>query len=138
MSTVIRPEVSKRNPYYISKHRYYELKHFCLQYPEWYAKCRDLELKGVPYSPYAFSRLTDISDPTARQALLRSIYSDRMDMVESSAELTDDILAPYLKVAVIEGCSYDKLNARLCVPCSKKEFYELYRRFFYILDQERR
>lgn len=30
-----RAEVSKRNKYYISKHRYYELKHFCLQYPEW-------------------------------------------------------------------------------------------------------
>lgn len=28
-------ELSERNPYYISKHRYYELKHFCLQYPEW-------------------------------------------------------------------------------------------------------
>lgn len=28
-------ELSEKNPYYISKHRYYELKHFCLQYPEW-------------------------------------------------------------------------------------------------------
>jgi hypothetical protein len=36
------------------------------------------------------------------------------------------------------GFTYDKLNARLCVPCSRKEFYELYRRFFYILDKERR
>lgn len=35
MGTVIRPEVSHKNTYYISKHRYYELKHFCLQYPEW-------------------------------------------------------------------------------------------------------
>ena len=30
-----RAEVSKKNKYYISKHRYYELKHFCLQYKEW-------------------------------------------------------------------------------------------------------
>lgn len=30
-----RAEISKKNPHYISKHRYYELKHFCLQYPEW-------------------------------------------------------------------------------------------------------
>ena len=35
MSTVIRPEISKKNLYWIPKHRYYELKHFCLQYPEW-------------------------------------------------------------------------------------------------------
>ena len=30
-----RAELSKKNPYYISKHRYYELKHFCRQYDEW-------------------------------------------------------------------------------------------------------
>ena len=35
MSTVIRNEISKKNRYYISKHRMLELKHFCLQYEEW-------------------------------------------------------------------------------------------------------
>lgn len=33
MANDIRPEVSQKNPYWIGKHRYYELKHFCLQYP---------------------------------------------------------------------------------------------------------
>ena len=35
MGTVIRAELSENNKYWISKHRYYELKHFCLQYPIW-------------------------------------------------------------------------------------------------------
>ena len=35
MATVIRPEISEKSKYYIDKHRYYELKHFCLQYKEW-------------------------------------------------------------------------------------------------------
>ena len=35
MSTVIRPELSKSSKYWIDRHRYYELKHFCLQYPIW-------------------------------------------------------------------------------------------------------
>lgn len=35
MGTTIRPEISKKNRYWIDKHRYYELKHFCLQYPTW-------------------------------------------------------------------------------------------------------
>ena len=30
-----RSEISKKNPYWIPKHRYFELKHFCLQYPDW-------------------------------------------------------------------------------------------------------
>ena len=35
MATVLRSELSPKNKYYIDKHRYYELKHFCLQYTEW-------------------------------------------------------------------------------------------------------
>lgn len=35
MAHDIRPEVSQKNPFWIGKHRYYELKHFCLQYPIW-------------------------------------------------------------------------------------------------------
>lgn len=35
MSTLIRPEISIKNKYWISRHRYYELKHFCLQYTDW-------------------------------------------------------------------------------------------------------
>lgn len=35
MSTVIRSEVSKKNVYWIERHRYYKLKHFCFQYPLW-------------------------------------------------------------------------------------------------------
>lgn len=30
-----KPELSEKNPYHLSRHRYYELKHFCFQYPEW-------------------------------------------------------------------------------------------------------
>lgn len=138
MATEIRSELSKKNPYYISKHRYYELKHFCLQYPEWRSKYKSLEFQGIPYSPYAFSRLSDISDPTAKLALIKTIYSDRMDMVEECARQTDEEIGPYIQIAVCEGCTYDKLNARLYVPCGRKKFYELYRRFFYILDKERR
>ena len=44
----VKPELSKRNPYKLDKHRYYELKHFCLQYPDW--KKKYLSLDG--YSKY--------------------------------------------------------------------------------------
>ena len=35
METVVRADISKKNAYWIDKHRYYELKRFCLQYPIW-------------------------------------------------------------------------------------------------------
>ena len=45
MSTDIRPEISPNNKYWIEKHRYYELKHFCLQYPLW--NMRIIRLTGL-------------------------------------------------------------------------------------------
>lgn len=41
MGTVIRPETSKKNKYWIPRHRYHELKHFCLQYPECMSWCQN-------------------------------------------------------------------------------------------------
>ncbi|MDR3050714.1 MAG: hypothetical protein LBU67_03220, partial [Oscillospiraceae bacterium] len=35
MGTTVRPEISEKSKYWIERHRYYELKHFCLQYPVW-------------------------------------------------------------------------------------------------------
>ena len=35
MATKIRAKLSEKNKYWIDKHRYYELKHFCLQYQMW-------------------------------------------------------------------------------------------------------
>ena len=51
--TDIRPEISKKNKYWISRHRYYELKHFCMQYREWLAEVNN-------YSGYASADISRI------------------------------------------------------------------------------
>ena len=48
MSTVIRPEISDKKKYWISKERYYELKHFCLQYNEWRKLYSELSEASFP------------------------------------------------------------------------------------------
>lgn len=40
-----RAELSRKNPYWIPRHRYYELKHFCLQFRDYQHRC--LELDGM-------------------------------------------------------------------------------------------
>ena len=50
MATVIRAEVSEKNKYWINKHRHYELKHFCLQYPTWKKAYVDLDSVGIASS----------------------------------------------------------------------------------------
>ena len=122
MGTTIRPELSEKNPYWIERHRYYELKHFCLQYPIW---------------KKAYAALDGLSDPTARCAEARSHYLERMKTVEQAAIATDAELSTYILKGVTEGWSYDILKARLNIPCCKDVYYNLYRRFFWLLNKAR-
>ena len=38
---------------------------------------------------------------------------------------------------MITGISYDHLKARTGIPCCKDVYYDLYRRFFWLLSKER-
>lgn len=58
-------------------------------------------------------------------------------MIERVARLTDLELSFYILQGVTEGYSYDILKARFDIPCCKDTYYELYRRFFWLLDIER-
>lgn len=138
MGTTIRPELSEKNPYWIERHRYYELKHFCLQYPIW--KKAHSALDGLAKRPadlVLFSGQQHLGDPTARCAEAKIFYSDRMDLVKLVAEETDAVLGTYILQAVTNGISYDCLKARLDIPCCKDVYYDLYRRFFWLLNKER-
>lgn len=138
MGTTIRPELSKKNEHWIEKHRYYELKHFCLQYPIWKKAYVSLEgLSKRPEDLNIFAHARGLSDPTAKCAEARIYYSDRMDMIEKAAMETDQVLSTYILKAVTEGLSYDHLRTSLNIPCCKDVYYTLYRRFFWLLNKIR-
>lgn len=136
MGANIRPELSKKNKYWIDKNRFYELKYFCLQYPLW-KKAYEL-LDGFHICSYD---LTDISrsnlpgDPTGNFVNERSTYFERMKVIEQATIDSDPYLASYILKAVTEGYSYSYLKARLEIPCSRDTYYDRYRRFFWILDK---
>ena len=137
MGTSIRAAISKRNGHYVEKHRYYELKHFCRQYPLWRNECAALDsLAGIPDGPL-LAKGGMASDPTARCAVAREFYLRRIGMVERAARETDEALAVYILKAVTLGRSYDYLRTNLGIPCGKEAYYKLYRRFFRLLDEER-
>lgn len=138
MSTTIRPELSERSKYWIEKHRYYELKHFCLQYPLWKKAYANLSsMQSVRYD-LAGPIKTNIINKPVETCIERSMfYLDRMDMVERAAKETDDVLSGYILKAVTNGISYDCLRAKAEIPCCKDTYYDLYRRFFWLLDKER-
>ena len=138
MGTVIRPELSEKNKYWIERHRYYELKHFCLQYSIWKKSYAALNgLSSRPSDLAAFSTKGVHNDPTARCAMSKAFYADRIKMIEDCAYEADKELGGYILKAVTEGLSYVNLKSRLNIPCGKDLYYDRYRRFFWILNNAR-
>jgi hypothetical protein len=138
MATTIRAELSEKNKYWIDKHRYYELKHFCLQYPIWKRAYTAIDglLRG--YSDLASYRNTNIhSDSTAKCVEKMSYYFERMNLVEKAAHSADPELANYILKGVTEELSYTYLKTRLEMPCGRDMYYDRYRRFFWLLNKAR-
>lgn len=137
MGTDIRPEITTKSNYWISKHRYYELKHFCLQYIEW--KATYAELDGMEGGDMIRdSKSTNIGNPVERVMDRRLYLSDRINLIETAALEAGSELNTYVLKAVTEGLSYDILKARFNIPCCRNVYYDIYRRFFWLLDKARK
>ena len=137
MSTNIRAELSQKNPYWIERHRYYELKHFCLQYSIWK---RALVILDTDLKAFCISEPINnpsVSKPVEELALKRLYFKNRIDMVDRASSEADSSLSNYILEAVTKGLSYDTLKSLYSIPCCKDTYYNVYRRFFWLLDKAR-
>lgn len=135
MSTPIRPEVSEKNRYWISRHRYYELKHFCLQYNDWKRAAQSLSM--YPETHIEYPAGANCSNPVPTKVELLDRYKARIEMVESAAKEADPELSSYILDGVTQGHPYNYLHMRTDIPCCKETYYDRYRRFFWLLSQAR-
>lgn len=138
MATVIRAKISEKNKYYIDKHRYYELKHFCLQYNDWrkaYESCNEAIIFTSKFEKESSSNVT--SDITAKYAIRKAQYAERIRLVEETAKEADDYLYEYILKAVTEGLSYTYLKGVMEIPCGRDMYYDRYRKFFWLLSNAR-
>ncbi|MFI3115347.1 MAG: hypothetical protein R3Y12_04310 [Clostridia bacterium] len=131
-----KPKLSEKNIYWVEKHRFYELKHFCRQYPIW--KKAYLSLDG-----YTNRLMTEIptkskdGHPVEKCVEAREWYYDRMLMIEKTAVDTDTALSAYIIRGVTEGLSYDVIKVQYNIPCCRDVYYRMYRRFFWLLNNVR-
>lgn len=135
MAGNLRPELSKKNKYWIDKNRFYELKYFCLQYPLWkhaYDALDGVRISSLDLSRIQVSYSTDILGSIMDE---RNLYLERMELVEKAARETDPYLASYILKAVTEGLSFTNLKSRLEIPCGRDMYYDRYRRFFWLLNK---
>jgi hypothetical protein len=96
---------------YLSYHRFYELKHFCMQYQTW---------KRVILH--------------AGESKIKTAYANNIDMIEQSADRACGLMAEGILKAVTEGLSYSELKVKMVFNFSPEEYYEAYRRFFWVLN----
>ena len=138
MATVIRAQISTNNKYYIDKHRYYELKHFCLQYPIWKNLYSDFDDSSISLSMIGGTPTSSMpGDPTAKRAVMKAYYMEKIELLESIAMQADLYLHKYILKAVTEGLSYTNLKTKYDIPCGKDMYYDRYRKFFWLLSKAR-
>lgn len=135
MGNHVRNDISLKNKYRLEKHRYLELRHFCLQYPLW--KRQYLSIDG--YFPVVNGEVkcTMTDSLTEKAAETRVYLKNRMEMVENACKKASPEFYGYLLEAVTKDRSYVYLRQTMGIPCCKDIYYVLYRRFFWILDDMR-
>ena len=137
MGTNIRPAVSSKNKYWIDREKYYELKHFCRQYPAW-KKAYSAFTTGKLTPSYSEKvQISNFEMPTEEFATLLYELSHKIQLVDVCATEADPELAKYLRLSVTEGFSFDYLKTTLDMPCGRDTFYDRYRKFFWLLSKRR-
>lgn len=120
--------------YGISKHRYDELKSFCLQYDEKKSKIsRDvgsMNYDGMPKGNYKENHLES-------KAIRNVMYQKDCEMIEQAAIAASEDLYQYILKSVTNDLSYrfieydEKLGR---IPVGINEFYGYRRLFYHYLD----
>lgn len=131
----VRARLSTNNKYYIDTHRYYELKHFCLQYNNWKREYCHLDRLSKGENDIDSDR--EYEDPTYDIAAKRLLYFEKMKLVEQTVIAADANIHNYILKDVTEGRSYNYLKTVLDISCGKDLYYDRYRRFFWLLDKVR-
>ena len=122
------------NKYDISKYRYRELKNFCLQYREKKMQLDSITLLGA-VGTESSGNSNKISDRTATDAIRISEIKNDIACIEDSAkEAAGEVIDKYLLANVVDEISYEYMDA----PIGRRQFYEIRRKFFYILSQRKR
>lgn len=137
MGTTIRADISKSNPYWLPKHRYYELKHFCLQYPEWKKLYLSTDPMAVPYERIG-KIVSENRGNTESCAEARLACYEKMHLIDECCRKADPYLANYILKGVTTNLGYTYLKTKLEMPCSKDMYYDRYRRFFWFLNDARK
>ena len=129
--------LSTKNPYYLTKHRFYEVYHYAMQYQEWKDEYRTTEqtMRGIAYDGVKV-KSSGSGDELERVAIRLTELSEKIEMLEAVARETDKDLSEYILRGVTdEQVTYNYLSMVLHIPCSRNTYYSLRRKFYWLLSK---
>lgn len=133
----IRSTLSKKNEYYISPHAFYAAYHQAMRYTEWleeYEAIASATIKAVDYEHDGGSG-SYTGDPTSSLGAKLARISKNLDAIRWAAKEAGEDLYTYILYAVTnEGVTYKYLRTKK-IPCSRNEFYQRRRKFYYLLSK---
>jgi len=118
----------------ITRNRYFELLHFCRQYPEWRTEASSLigthgqQMDGMPHG-------TSVGNPVASAAERRAGLLAKIELIESCAK---DVQNGEWYTALIQNAcmarSYTMIDPTLLPTSNRQAFYKARQMFFGLLD----
>ncbi len=132
-----RPELSKKNPYWIPKEKYYELLYFSRQYNTMRQEKRDLLRTYPSIGTGEYVMTSDISDPVIKAAVRAEELSAKMKLIEDTVMEAGPDIYKWLLIGVTTDYSYNYLAKKLNMPAGKDLYYDRYRKYFYYLSKKR-
>lgn len=131
-----RPISEKK--YGINKHRFLELKHHCLQYPEWRRELAGITdtVRSIEYGKEGKGSPSQGS-ATERLAIRRAELEDRCKVIEQTAiEADSEIYQWILEGVTTDYATYRYLRDAKHIPCGKDMYYDRRRKFFWLLSRK--
>ena len=134
----VHPELSRRNPHRLQADRYYELKHYCLQYDRWR---EEYNASTAPSAARIDGEIhgSGIGDPTESIGIKKASLKSKMELVEQTClDAAGPVLAQFLLIGVTKkNIGYKYLRTVKHIPCGKNYYYKAYHYFFWLLDKRR-
>lgn len=131
----MKSEISKKNPYWIPKDRYLELKHWCHQYDQWKDDRNNLLYLRAKNSQG--EKISEVFDPTFITATKLERLDKNISMVDTLVKEIFPNDWKIFKYCLVSDWSYDVASIHHRVTISRSEWYKRRREFFYWLDKRR-
>jgi len=134
MEGEVRSEISKKSPYYLPRHRFLELKHFSMQYDYFKFLSREISERSN-YILRITGDQVEFKDPTCEMAKNYFYYDSCIKVIEKALKIAGGKYYAELLIGVTKGLAYHALYLKHGLTCSRAAYYEMYRKYFFILSE---